>query len=119
MIFKNEKPIYLVEYAINKLFITGYPSHMFIVINWQTVRIVTDPNQSNTSKTYSFLLPGFNEKTFPFVAVCGKMHLSILNLNSLCHKPLINSRFSSKEGLQGAFAKAESFGLSVHFAGIV
>ena len=32
--FKHEDPGYLIEISKNKLFITGYPSHSYIVKEW-------------------------------------------------------------------------------------
>ena len=70
MIFKNEEPSFLVEYARDKLFITGYPSHNYIVKDWQVVNVI--PNHEPANYNYFVLpLPGFDEKDFPFLALCG------------------------------------------------
>ena len=61
----------LIEFAINELLITGYPSHLYIVKEWQSVKVLLDPNTANF-KYYVTPLPGFDEKRFPFFALCGQ-----------------------------------------------
>ena len=55
---------------------------MYLVIEWETVIIIEDPNHANTDKTFAFTLPEFNINSFPFIAVCGQESLSILNVNN-------------------------------------
>ena len=40
MIFKDEEPSYLVEYAKNKLIVSGFPSHMYVVSEWKDVKVI-------------------------------------------------------------------------------
>ena len=40
MLFKDEAPNYLVEFAKNKMLITGYPSHNYIVHDWEAVSVL-------------------------------------------------------------------------------
>ena len=54
---------------------------MYLVIEWETIILIEDPNEANSSKTYAFPLPGFDEE-FPFLAVCGEANLSILNVKT-------------------------------------
>lgn len=51
IIFKDELPMHLLEYAKNKLFIAGLPTHMYLVDDWQNVRVIFDRNLANTFKT--------------------------------------------------------------------
>ena len=88
MIFKNELPMYLLEYEENKLFVTSEPTHMYLVIEWETIILIEDPDEANSSKTYAFPLPGFDEE-FPFLAVCGEANISILNVKTCAHKRLV------------------------------
>ena len=81
MAFKDEGPNYLIEYAQNKLLITSGPSHSYTVSNWKEVRIIFGPEHYNLNY-YVLPLPGFDETTFPFFAVCGTKNLSILNVNT-------------------------------------
>ena len=72
-LFKDEAPGYPLEFAKNKLLVSGpAPSHMYLVVNWCVVKCIFDPITANVYKTYAFTLPGFNEESFPFIAVCGK-----------------------------------------------
>ena len=72
ILFKDELPDYLFEFAKNKLLVSGgVASHMYLVVDWCVVKCIFDPITANTYKTYAFHLPGFDEKSFPFIAVCG------------------------------------------------
>ena len=53
--------------------------------------LINDFNDANVNKTHAFPLPGFGQ-SFPFLAVCGEDNLSILNVNTLVHKPLIKQK---------------------------
>ena len=79
----------LLEYDKDKLLVTSSQTRMYLVIDWKTVITIEDPNKANTFKTYMFPLPKFNADTFPFIAVCGNENLSILNIKTRIHKPLI------------------------------
>merc|ERR1719510_1615761 len=112
--------MFLLEYATNKLFVSGYPTHMYLVLDWETVILITDPNSKNTFKTFAFPVPNFDEETNPFIAVCGKASLNLLNIKTRKHMPLINQKMVvGYPGLQGSFMKFEKYGISVHYASVV
>ena len=93
---------------------------MYLVLNWETVILITDPNDENTMKFFSFPIPEFDEETNPFIAVCGEASLSLLNVKTRQHKPLINQKLGTGfPSLSVAFMKTEKYGLSVHFASAV
>ena len=120
IIFHDEAPIYLVEYEENKLFTCGYPTHMYLIHQWETVIFILEPISTNTMKTFAFPVPDFNEKSNPFIVVLGEASLNILNVKTCQHKPLINQQMQvGKAGLQGAFIKKEKLGLSLHYANVV
>ena len=50
----------LLEYAPNKLFVAGFPRHMYLVLDWATVILITDPNSENSFKSFAFPVPGFD-----------------------------------------------------------
>ena len=56
ILYKYEEPDFILEYAKNKLLVTGSP-HMYLVDNFSTVKLITDPNTSNTYKTDAFVMP--------------------------------------------------------------
>ena len=56
---------------------------------------------------YAIPLPGFNEETFPFIALCGGKNISILNVKSYTQKPLINQELIWRAGLQTFAVKTE------------
>ena len=87
MIIKNVCVGCVVEYAENKLLLTGIEEN-YIIKDWQVVNVICDPGSDNFS--YMALpLPGFDEKTFPLIALCETEKISILNINSDTVKPLI------------------------------
>ena len=61
-------------------------------------------------------MSGFDEKEFPFLALCGMKNISILNVNTHSHQPLINQQFKWVEGLQSMALIKEQHGISIHFA---
>ena len=89
ILYKYEIPDFILEYAKNKLLVTGDPHCMYLVDNFSTVKLITDPNTSNIYKTDAFVMPKFDETAFPFIVVCGVQHISILNITTLEHKPLV------------------------------
>ena len=85
--------MFLLEYASDKLFVCGYPAaHMYLVLNWEAVKFIAEPNPVNTFKTYAFPVPDFDEETNPFIVVLGLASLNILNVRTCQHKPLINQK---------------------------
>merc|ERR1739844_855462 len=61
-------------------------------------------------------MPLFDEKTFPFIFVVGKQHISIINIVTLEHKPLtIGMTNSDKPGLRIAFAVGDLSEIKLHF----
>ena len=71
----------MVEYAENKLFMTGR-IHMFLIFDWKEVVFIPDPNLSNTYKLFAFPVPDFDEEKNPFIAVCGETSLNLLNVKN-------------------------------------
>lgn len=71
MVFKHGLPMYLLEYKKNKLLVSGDPTHMYLVDDWDTVILIPDPNSANTLKTFAFPIPEFDEDTNPFMVVLG------------------------------------------------
>ena len=108
MVFENTIIRYPFEYSKNKMLVTGHPSQMFLVIEWSIVKVIPDTNNSNINKNYAFLMPGFDENSFPFIAVCGKNHIRIVNIATLEHQKLISGEMrTDKPGLRFAFAKGD------------
>ena len=70
-LFKDEAPGYPLEFAKNKLLVTGFPSHMYLVVDWCVVKCIFDPISANINKIYAFSLPEFDEVSFPFIVLCG------------------------------------------------
>ena len=83
--FKDEMPLYPLEFAKNKLLVTSYPLHMYLVVDWCVVKFIPDPKTANINKSYAFTMPSFHEKFFPFIVICGEKHISILNIDTLEH----------------------------------
>ena len=56
IIYEHEFPNYPHEFAVNKLLVTGYPSHMYLIIDWSTVRYIQDLNTADV-KSFAFPMP--------------------------------------------------------------
>ena len=90
---------------------------MFVVKEWSTVRVIPDPNKFSINNNYTFLMPGFDAKSFPFVIVCGKNSIRILNVSTFDIKSLVRGEMrTDKPGLRFAFAKGDQSEIEVHFA---
>ena len=90
---------------------------MYLVDDWCVVKCITDSFTANIFKIDAFPLPGFDEISFPFIAVCGYHHISILNIATFEHKPLTNGwSDSGKPSLRFAFAKGDLSEIQVHYA---
>ena len=105
----------MIEYAIDELLVTGFPSHLYRVKDWQSVEVILDPDSANF-KYYVSPLPGFDEKRFPFFALCGQQNISILNIKTLEQKPIVNQKSTWSPGLQNMVVKKDQFGMSLHYA---
>ena len=57
IIYKDEFPMYPLEFSKDKLFVTGLPAHMYLIIDWSTVKCILDPNTANIHKTFAFPMP--------------------------------------------------------------
>ena len=82
----------LLEYDKDKLLVTSEFTYMFLFFDWKTVIKIEDPNEANVFKTHMFPLPNFNVDNFPYIAVIGELNLSILNIKTRIHKPLIKQK---------------------------
>ena len=80
ILFVNEHIRFLLEFGKNKLFVTVWNTCMFLIYDWVNVKCIIDPDRSNTYKSNAFLVPDFDLEKFPFIAVCGKSNLSLLNV---------------------------------------
>ena len=57
IIYEHEFPSYPLEFALNKLFVTGYPySYMYLIIEWSSVKCILDSNIADP-KTFAFPMP--------------------------------------------------------------
>ena len=63
---------------------------MYLVHSWETVILIKDANSANIFKRYALPVAPFHEEAFPFIAVCGKASLNLLNTKTCKHFPLIN-----------------------------
>ena len=58
IVYQDEFPAYPFEFALNKLFVTANPhSHMYLIIDWSSVKCILDSNTANIKKTFAFPLP--------------------------------------------------------------
>ena len=94
ILIKNDIISYMLEYAKDKLFATGDPTCMLLIDDWTNIRCIQDRNSSNTVKTFAFLTPNFDMNEFPFIAVCGKQNLGLLNVRDCSYQSMVNQQMS-------------------------
>ena len=92
---------------------------MLLVDNWEKVRVIKDSMSANIRKSFAWLLPNFDEVSFPFILVCGEMGYDILNVRDGFIKSLINQKQKNSyesliHGSQTAFAKIEGDNMKIH-----
>ena len=95
MLVKDEYIGFMIEYADNKMFATGYPTCMFLIDEWNKIRCIQDPNLSNSEKDFCFMLPNFDVDNFPFIAVCGLANLSLFNVRDKTFSTLIDQNMET------------------------
>ena len=70
--------------------------------------------------TFAFPIPKFDERSFPYIFVIGRYHISILNIATLELKPLtIGMTQSGRAGLRFAFAIGDCSEIQLHFTLII
>jgi len=89
---------------------------MYLVDDWIVVKCIHDPITANINKSNAFTLPGFDEVSFPFIAICGNHHISILNIATFEQKPLTIGMSCAHQGLRFAFAMGDLSEIQVHYA---
>ena len=89
ILIRHEVVYFMVEYAKNKIFLTVQQTWMFLLDDWVRIRCIKESDSQNLQQ-YAFLVPGFNEENFPFIAVCGKENLSLFNVKECSSETLIN-----------------------------
>ena len=114
MLYKDQCPVYALEYAKNKMLVTG--SKLYLVIDWSSVKRILNPNTAITHMNYAFTMPQFDEKEFPFIFVVGLQCISILNIDTLELKQLtVGQTHSGRKGLRFAFALGDLSEIQLHF----
>ena len=93
---------------------------MFLVDNWEKVRVIKDFTPSNINKSFACCLPNFDEGSFPFILVFGDMGISILNIRDGQIKFLINQKQKATfsgwiNGNQPVFSKIVGDKIQIHF----
>ena len=90
MIFKNWKPWDLYEYAKDKILVTTMSNVLFIVHEFSYVKFINNQSYDDSFKGEPIPLLDFDEETFPFIIIGGVSCISIINIKTGEHKPLIN-----------------------------
>ena len=86
---KNEVVGSILEYVKDKMLVHVTSRDFLVVQNWQVVNSIHDPDFGNTLKLWLAPLPGFDEKTFPFVIASGWQSYNLINVNDLSMEVLI------------------------------
>ena len=109
-------PTFPLEFSKNQLLVS-ISSHMYLVNYWTNVRFIEESNCVNDYKTFAFTMPCFDERSFPFIILVCRQNISILNVNTLVHKPIaIGLTNSGIQGLQFAFVMGDMSVMYLHLA---
>ena len=100
----------MVQYADNKIIVHIRERDLLIIHDWRVVKLLQEPDDSNTNKYWLKPVPGFHETNFPFIICNGWEHFNIINVRDYSMDRLINA--SSKTGLsqEGALFVETDFG---------
>ena len=80
ILIKNKAIISVYEYAPNKMVVYCYNSCLLIIENWEIKKQIEEKDEHNTNKLSIGPMPGFDEKTFPFIVLTGSSTFNILNV---------------------------------------
>ena len=75
VLWKDERPRAIVEWGENKMLITGDPTHMYMVYDWEVVKYIPDEVEENYNKNLAFIMPCFDQEKFPHLAICSKKYI--------------------------------------------
>ena len=87
----------MLQYGKDKFIAFVRERDLIIVHNWKVVKVIVEPDDSNTNKYWMKPIPGFHETDFPFIICNGWHHFSIVNVRDYYMEPLVNA--STKTGL--------------------
>ena len=85
-------------------------SILFLIEDFSLVKLIDDVIHDDAWISGPLPLLGFDEDIFPFILLPGFFCLSILNVKTGEHKPLINMQFLAFLGITCAFVKKEDYG---------
>ena len=57
------------------MLITGDPTHMYMVHDWEKVFFIEDEVEENYNKNLAVPMGCFDEEKFPQIAVCSKKYI--------------------------------------------
>ena len=109
------------EYAKDRMIVSVEPNVILLFNNWKCVRQYTDQTQANTfiQQGYISKLPGFDEASFPFLAIAGSQAILIINPHDEILDQLVLTPSSCRYSQQAFFFKVQDYGQSVHFTTVV
>ena len=81
----------VLEYAKDKMIIHVTSRDLLVVHNWQKIYEIIEGNAGNTMKFWIAPIPGFDEKTFPFLICNGWESYNLINLKDLSMQVLIKA----------------------------
>ena len=75
ILWRDERPRAIVEWGKNKMLITGDPTHMYMVHDWEKVFFIEDEVEENYNKNLAVTMCCFDEVKFPQIAICSKKYI--------------------------------------------
>jgi len=118
MVFEEWYMLSLFEYASNKILATVPSTDLFLIQDFNLVKMISNHSYIDTAKLAAVPLLDFDEDKFPFLLLCGCHCLSIMNVKTGDHKPLIDDVFVALNKITPCFVKREEYGLALHWTTI-
>ena len=87
----------MLQYAMDKVLVHISERDLLIINDWQIVKRLEEPDDSNTKKYWMRPIPGFHETEFPFIICNGWDTFNIVNVHDYYMEPIINC--STRTGL--------------------
>ena len=112
MVFKEWDIFCLYEYAKDKILATTMSHVLFLIQDFDLVKMINNEGYFDQFKSGPVPLLDFDEENFPFLLICGFTCVSIMNVKTGEHRPLINGSgiLVGYLGLTCLFVKREEYG---------
>ena len=106
----------MLEYSRDKILLTATTNILLIVHDFSLVKFINNQSYIDQFKSPPVPLLDFDIENFPFMLFGGISGISIINVKTGEHRPLLNdSVIFEYQGMKCLFVKREEYGQSIHW----